>query len=84
VSKFSTQPAEKSEDHLAITYGVAELNERCSYGLKTTTKIGDRQGVLAEVAELRLEEEGTRFLLPKKLVLEIAPRLTCRTLSDHE
>jgi hypothetical protein len=84
VLEFSAQATEQGEDHLTIAYRIAKLGERRRHCLKATTEVGDRQGVLTEVAELRLEEEGTRLLLPKKLILEIAPRLPRGALPDHE
>ena len=84
MAELATQAAKERQHHLPVSNGIAELGERYDHGLEAATVVGDRQGVLAEVAELCLEEEGTRLLLPKELVLEEAPCLAGGALPQHE
>ena len=84
MAELAVEAAKKSEDHLAIADGVAKLREGRSHGLQLATIVGDAHGVLAEIAELRLQEKGARLLLAKELIFEVRSRLTCPALLDHE
>jgi hypothetical protein len=85
VVELATESAKKREHDLAVTDGIAELAEGRSHGLQLAAVVGDHHGVLAEVAELRLQEMCTRLLLPEEFIVEIAPCLAtrrCRIMSD--
>jgi len=73
VAKLFVQATEKCEDHLSIADRIAELSERGRHRLEAAAVVGDVQGALTEIAELRLEKERTGFALAEELVLEIAP-----------
>jgi hypothetical protein len=75
---------EEHEHHLSIVDGVAEFGEGCSHGLETVVVFGDAQGLLTKVAELRLEEKGTRLLLVEEFILEVAPCVARWTLAHHQ
>jgi hypothetical protein len=84
VTEFTVEAAKERKDHLPIADGVTELGEGGGHGLERAAEVGDGHGVLTEVAELRLQEESPRLLLPEKFVLEVAPRLAGVALADHE
>lgn len=84
MTEFTIEATEEGEHHLAVTDGVAELGQRRRHRLQLATVVGDGQGVLTEVAELRLQEKNPRLLLPEKLVFEVAPCLAGVALADHE
>jgi hypothetical protein len=84
VAELAAEAAEEREHHLAITDGITELCEGCNHGLKTAAVVGDAQRLLTKIAELRLEEKGTRLLLAEEFILEVAPCIACWTLAHHQ
>ena len=84
MAELATQTTEEHEHQLPIADGVAELDERGGHRLETATVIGDAQGVLAEVAELRFEEERVGLPLAEELVLEVAPGTASGSLPHHQ
>lgn len=84
MTEFTVEAAEEGEDHLAITDGVTELGQRRRHCLQLATIVGDVHGVLTKIAELRLQQESPRLLLPEEFFFEVAPCLACVALADHE
>ena len=84
MAELAVEAAEEREHHLAIADGVTELGEGCSHGLEAATVVGDAQRLLTKIAELCFEEKSTSLLLSEKLILQVAPCSTCRTLAYHQ
>ena len=84
MAELATQATEEREHQLPVADGVAELGKRGGHRLETATVVSDAQGVLAEVAELRFEEERAGLPLAEELILEVAPVPTSGSLPHHQ
>ena len=70
VAELAVEPAKKGEHHLAVTNRITELGKRCSHGLQFAAVVGDRHGVLTEVAELSLKEKCMGLSVVDELTLK--------------
>ena len=83
MAELATQAMEEHEHQLPIADGVAKLSETGGHRLKMAIVVSDAQDVLAEVVELRFEEEHTGLPLAEELVHEVAPGTMSGSLPHH-
>ena len=72
-SELAAEAAEEGEDQSVVPSQIAVVTEGRRHGLETAVEVGDRGRALFRRAKLRREQQGARFALAEKLILEVCP-----------